>query len=129
MPARVTEADPRIDAIRGCVALERGPLVYCIETADLPPGWALEEAVLPHAIAPTDAPRPELGSGVVGLTVPVAREPADAAEWPYRDGRRRRRRPAPSATPRRSSAIPYFAWANRSVEAMRVWIPRRPDPS
>ena len=96
MPARVTEADPRIDAIRGCVALERGPLVYCVETADLPAGWALEEAVLPHAAEATDAPRPELGAGVVGLTVPVAREPVDAPAWPYREGRQRGGRHAPT---------------------------------
>ena len=34
MPVRITGADPRVDAIRGCVAIERGPLVYCIEAAD-----------------------------------------------------------------------------------------------
>jgi DUF1680 family protein len=128
MPARVTEADPRIDATRGCVALERGPLVYCIETADLPPGWALEEAALPHAVAPIDAPRPELGPAVVGLTVPVSREPAGTAGWPYREAADGPvdRPPGEAGT---IGAIPYFAWANRSVEAMRVWIPRRTDPS
>ena len=36
MPVRATVPDPRIDAVRGCVAFERGPLVYCLETADLP---------------------------------------------------------------------------------------------
>ena len=35
---RVTAPDPRIDAIRGTVAFERGPLVSCIESADLPAG-------------------------------------------------------------------------------------------
>ena len=38
LPVRATEPDRRVDAVRGCVALERGPLVYCIETADLPSG-------------------------------------------------------------------------------------------
>ncbi len=128
MPARVTEADSRIDAIRGCVALERGPLVYCLETADLPAGWALEEAVLPHAAVPTDVPRADLGEGVVGLTVPVAREQSDASEWPYRDAADGSA-DAPSAATQTIGPIPYFAWANRSVEAMRVWIPRQPDPS
>ncbi len=31
---RLIEADPRVEAIRGCVAVERGPLVYCAETTD-----------------------------------------------------------------------------------------------
>ena len=38
LPVRVTEPDPRVDAVRGCVAVERGPLVYCVESADLPAG-------------------------------------------------------------------------------------------
>ena len=36
MPVRVIAPHPRIDAVRGCVALARGPLVYCIEQADHP---------------------------------------------------------------------------------------------
>ena len=43
MPVRVTEPDPRIDAVRGCVAIERGPIVYCVESADLPAGVDLED--------------------------------------------------------------------------------------
>ena len=30
----LTIADPRIDAVRGCAAVERGPLVYCLEETD-----------------------------------------------------------------------------------------------
>jgi DUF1680 family protein len=33
---RWTRPDPRIDAVRGCVAVERGPLVMCVESIDLP---------------------------------------------------------------------------------------------
>src|SRR5690606_30097150 len=40
---RVIEPDPRVDAVRGCVAFERGPLVYCLEAADLPGGAVLED--------------------------------------------------------------------------------------
>ncbi len=35
LPVRATEPNPRIDAVRGCIAFERGPLVYCIESADV----------------------------------------------------------------------------------------------
>src|SRR5699024_7711679 len=34
MPARFSWPDPRIDAVRGQVAVERGPLVHCLESAD-----------------------------------------------------------------------------------------------
>ncbi|GAA3339069.1 hypothetical protein GCM10020358_21460 [Amorphoplanes nipponensis] len=39
---RLTEPDPRIDAVRGCVAVERGPVVLCAESVDLPPGARLD---------------------------------------------------------------------------------------
>jgi len=34
MPPFLVEANPRIDSIRGCVALQRGPIVYCLEEHD-----------------------------------------------------------------------------------------------
>jgi DUF1680 family protein len=102
MPPRVTIADPRVDAIRGCVALERGPLVYAIETADVPGGIDLEDLRLPKDPVPSTAPREDLARSAVGLAVT-----ADGPDGPVEVG-----------------AIPYFAWANRGVKGMRVWIPR-----
>jgi len=99
---RVTRPDPRVDAVRGCVALERGPLVYAIESADLPPGVELEDVEIPDGAAPRDAAGPANAPSIVGLTV-------DATA---------------AGTPIELAAIPYFAWANRGVGAMRVWIPR-----
>jgi DUF1680 family protein len=104
LPVRVIEPDPRIDAVRGCVAVERGPLVYCIESADLAPDEQLEDLRWDPAREPVAAPRPDLGEETVGVTVPVVRG-----------------RPAGPGT---AAAIPYFAWANRGAGAMRVWIPR-----
>ena len=43
---RITRPDPRIEAVRGCVALERGPLVYCEEEAELVP-YAFNRGVAP----------------------------------------------------------------------------------
>ena len=45
LDVRLTRADPRVDADRGCVALERGPLVYCLEAVDHP-GQRLDDLVL-----------------------------------------------------------------------------------
>jgi DUF1680 family protein len=109
LPVRVTEPDPRVDAVRGCVAVERGPLVYCLESADLPPGVALEELRWDPRRAPVAVPRPDLGEVVVGVAVPVVRAPVDGPAGG--DGLS-------------AGAVPYFAWANRGAEAMRVWIPR-----
>jgi DUF1680 family protein len=99
LPVRVIEPHPRVDAVRGCVAVERGPLVYCLEAADAPPGTELEDLRWDPGREPGTVARPDLGDGVVGITVPV--------------------RGAGTA-----GAVPYFAWANRGPGAMRVWIPR-----
>ena len=53
--ARVIAPHPRIDAVRGCVALARGPLVYCIEQADHPAGVAVEDLRLDPAAPPAPA--------------------------------------------------------------------------
>ena len=102
MPPRVTAPDDRIDAARGCVALERGPIVYCIESADLPPGTELETVALAEHGAISTLPRPDIGPDIVALktTGRAGMSPIDV------------------------TAVPYFAWANRAVDGMRVWIPR-----
>ena len=123
MEPRIVAADPRIDAIRGCVALERGPLVYCVETADLPAGTVLEELCLEPAIGPVAEPRPDLLDGAVGLAVRATRRTLDADAWPYEEPPSDP--PSSSAAPTQEvRAIPYLAWANRGPGAMRVWIPR-----
>ncbi len=121
---RVVTADPRIDGVRGCVALERGPLVYCLETADLPDDVELEDVYLATGAVPSAEARPDLGETVVGLHVPAVHRPPAQRSWPYGD-------PHPAydhvAEPVTIRAIPYYAWANRTVKAMRVWIPEQPD--
>lgn len=131
MTGRVTEPDPRIDSVRGCVALERGPLVYCLESADLPEGLTVEEIELvpAPASAPTTVLRPDLGHEVVGLRVAGRRHPLAESDWPYADGSAAPStdsRP-PSPAPLEVEAIPYYGWANRTPGAMRVWIPRGLD--
>ncbi len=56
MPVRITTPSPDIDAIRGCVAIERGPVVYCMEDADLPAGVALADVSLRTDVSPTVLP-------------------------------------------------------------------------
>jgi hypothetical protein len=132
MPVRVTEPDPRVDAVRGCVAVERGPLVYCIESADAPAGTELEELAWDAGRRPMPVPRPDIGEAVVGVTIPVRRReliaphPGDPGD-PGADGAGPADPDPDGSGPTgglTAGAIPYFAWANRTVEAMRVWIPR-----
>jgi uncharacterized protein len=113
MPARVVRPHPRIDAVRGCVALARGPLVYCLEQADLPAGVTLEDVRIDPAAAITAGPRPDMP---VALTVRGAVEPPASDElYPSAAGG--------PGEPVELTAVPYFLWGNRDPGPMRVWIP------
>jgi hypothetical protein len=121
---RAVTGDPRVDAIRGCVAFERGPLVYCFEGADLPAGTSTKDLVIrPEVTARPADPVSIAGQAVTPLLVPAGlRAPATAAGWPYREARNG----APPAADAEARAIPYYAWANRGPSDMRVWTPVQP---
>lgn len=119
---RLTAPNPRLDAVRGCVALERGPVVYCFEAVDVPSGANLADVALPGEAEPADTgPMAALG-GVPGVS--VAAVVRDLDRWSnveYVDVRELP--PDGAAAPARLLAVPYFAWANRESGGMRVWIP------
>ena len=115
MTPRLVAPHPRIDAVRGCVALARGPLVYCVEQADHP-GIAVEDLRIDPAAPPAPAGgNPGLGVPVIisGRATVATGAPAElyAPHQPQ------------DAVPATVTAIPYFRWANRGPNAMRVWIP------
>ena len=125
MTVRVVEADPRVDAVRGCVVVERGPLVYAVEQADLPEGLVADDVRVRVAeVRGAQAEhRPDLLAGVTVLQLPVHRALQAGTVPLYR--------PAgdePAAQAEQESvlvpAVPYYAWANRELGAMRVWLPR-----
>ena len=107
--ARVTYADPRIDAIRGTFAVERGPLVLVLESPDLPAGWSVNDVTAHPGSVADDAK---------GTAIDVYRRSRDTGEWPYfpglsgREGERARAR-----------LVPYHQWANRGPGTMRAWLP------
>jgi hypothetical protein len=118
MPARVLTAHPHVDAVRGCVALARGPLVYCLEQADLPPGTALEDVRLDAATAVRVVRRDPSSPIPVALTARATVTSTPPAL--YRD----LRPPADGGGPEVAlTAVPYFLWGNRAPGPMRVWIP------
>jgi uncharacterized protein len=120
---RVTQAHPRIDAVRGCVALERGPLVYAVEQADQPDGVAVDDLHLGVGADVTASHEPDLLTGVTVLSTTGRVGGGDVARpWPYPQATSTDTAAAGEEVP--VVAIPYYAWANRGVGAMRVWLPR-----
>jgi DUF1680 family protein len=121
MTVRLTEADERIDSVRGCVAIERGPLVYAVEQVDQADGVVVEDLRLD----PANPARAEHRSSLLGgVTIVSARGRAStrrAAAWPYHAAGASG---YAAATDTEVIAVPYFAWANRGAGPMRVWLPR-----
>jgi DUF1680 family protein len=106
---RLTAPHPRVDAIRGCLAIERGPLVYCVEEADAPAGAIVDDLRIDPAAELRAVPSPDLLGGIVAV------EAAGAHQPPPEIAR------VEGAVSLR--AIPYSHWGNRGEGAMRVWIP------
>ncbi|MFW6690095.1 glycoside hydrolase family 127 protein [Streptomyces sp. MAR4 CNX-425] len=117
---RFTWPDPRVDALRGCVAVERGPLVYCAESVDLPDGLSLEDVTVDTTVPPADR------EGAVVVETLPAGPAAPERDWPYGP----RPDPAPPAPDRVPGAalplVPYHRWAERGLSTMRVWLPAAP---
>lgn len=109
MAIRRVVANERVAADRGRVALERGPIVYCVEACDH--GGHVSQLVLPDSARLTSGWLAGLTGGVVALN-------GDAIATrigPKGDIVQERVR---------LTAIPYFAWAHRQVGEMAVWLPR-----
>jgi DUF1680 family protein len=131
---RLSYPSRRTDALRGTVAVERGPLVYCFEQADHGEVSIEDLAVAPSMTPAALGEQPAatvLGETVLGesvaVTVPAVRLPAAAqAAFPDQpdDGAPADGQPAVAV----AVAIPYFQWDNRDGGPMRVWLPLR-EPS
>jgi DUF1680 family protein len=124
MPAFFTEADPRVDSVRGCVAIQRGPIVYCLEELDQPQGINLLDVKIDPAEELTIRWQNDLLGGVV--TVEGTGYQSDRSTW-QDNGLYRPLilKPENRHSERKIKlvAIPYYAWANRGLKSMRVWIP------
>ncbi|KQT96478.1 glycoside hydrolase family 127 protein [Sanguibacter sp. Leaf3] len=110
---RWTRGHHKVDAIRGCLALERGPVVYCIEQASLPEGAVVDDLVLTGDAAVEAGPR-ELHVTVTSAAAESELYPSGAAGSQ-----------APDATTFTVPAIPFSTWGNAAPGAMRVWLPVR----
>lgn len=99
MPVRAVHSHPQVGALQGLVAFERGPVVYCVEGA--PGEESPAKASAPVTGRIVAEARPELLGGVTVLKSDGTKGTAAAF-----------------------TAIPYFAWDNRGLAPMAVWLKR-----
>jgi DUF1680 family protein len=119
MPARLIEANPLVEEARNQVAVRRGPIVYCLESTDLPPGVRVEDVSIGADAKLAARFDPDLLGGVTVVeSEGVATLSGDWEGKLYRPLNRDEARKLPVRF------IPYFAWSNRGRSEMSVWVPR-----
>ncbi len=123
MTVQPLRANRAVNDDRGRIALQRGPIVFCMEKLDQ---QHQEEAKhMCDYVARLDAPaeshfNPDLLQGVMVLEQPgtVVSPTIDRGLYfPVTESEH------PTETPTTLSLIPYYAWANRAPSPMQVWIP------
>jgi uncharacterized protein len=118
---RLVRANPLVREDAGRVALERGPLVYCLEQPDQPGFNLFDASLLDDGSSFAGSFQPDLLGGVVvlkhrGSVVdrPFSGEPL------YVPFDQQIERPGKVVA---LTFIPYYAWANREQSGMEVWVP------
>ena len=111
---RYTTADPRVDAARGTVALEYGPLVYCLEAVDNP-GHRLDDITIDTATTPEVVPAEGLLAGVASIrTTGQVRARPNSLWWPYRPSGGPAAETGGTSRPHRGSVLHLGkSWAGR----------------
>lgn len=121
MEARLIEAHPLVEETRNQVAIKRGPVVYCLESVDLPGGVKVSEVAIPRHIKL----EPRFDDNLLSDRIVVLEGKAEVFEegdWANRLYREIRLRKAEHIDIR---LIPYYAWGNRGMSEMTVWMPLR----
>ncbi|MCE7060197.1 glycoside hydrolase family 127 protein [Dyadobacter sp. CY343] len=118
MPVKLIESNPLVEETRNQVAVKRGPIVYCVESMDLPKGKTIFDVAVsvnnnfkPTPIMIENSPITALQGDAVLL---------DNTDWSkklYREVRNA----APKTIP--VKLVPYYAWGNRGHGEMSVWLP------
>jgi len=118
MNPRLMEAHPLVEELRNQVAVMRGPLVYCLESKDLPKGVGVQAVAMPRNVKLT----PRFDRDLLGGVTELEGKAEIAGDQPWADELYREVKAAP---PRSTdiNLIPYYAWANRGKSEMTVWIP------
>ena len=116
MRTRIVEANPLVEESRGQVAVQRGPIVYCLESNDLG-GLSIDDIAIPLDAKFTPVDMTIDGSRIKALEGEVINR--SEASWKgqlYREATTKKQMV-------KVRLIPYYAWGNRGKSEMTVWMP------
>ncbi|BAX80565.1 glycoside hydrolase family 127 protein [Labilibaculum antarcticum] len=119
MPMEITfvEGHTRIEEVRNQVAIKRGPIVYCVESADLPAGTKIVDVYLNNK-APYKAEfKNDLLGGVTTIQTELLIRKNNNEESMYKAVKK------PEFETIKAQLIPNYAWSNRGQGEMTVFMP------
>lgn len=120
MRATLMEANPLVEEVHNRVAVQRGPVVYCLESAGLQPGQDFHAIRIPLNAEWKSKEISIADTRLFALEADVHQIPGGG--W----NQKSLYRPVVAGKPISTTVrlIPYFAWANRGKTDMAVWLPR-----
>jgi len=120
MRTELIESNPLVEETLGQVALKRGPVVYCLESVDLPAGTRVMDVGVPEDAKLLARFDQRMFGGVVTLDGTLLAKPAES--W---GGQLYREVKLIESKPVKVRLIPYFVWGNRGKSEMSVWLQRQ----
>jgi DUF1680 family protein len=120
MNATLIEANPLVEETRNQVTVKRGPVVYCLESPDLPKSASVFSLAVPEAASFKPVPLKIGNSQTMALEGKLKR--IDNGNW---SGTLYKEVPKKKEEMVTVRLIPYYAWGNRGHSEMTVWMPYR----
>jgi len=117
------EANPLVEETVDQVAIKYGPLVYCVESNDLPEGVRLKNVALSLVSSPDFTAQRETIANADVLTFALHGLALQRPDWTNGELYREIDARAPRVI--KVKAVPYYAWGNRGDTEMSVWLPAR----
>ncbi len=119
MPVRLVEANPLVEEAKNQVAIMRGPIVYCLEGQDIANGVRINDIAIPADAHFTEVPVTIAGTKMLALETDALLTGQDA--W---DNNTLYRELRPVSKQKvKVRLIPYYAWDNRGIDDMSLWLP------
>ena len=116
MDIQLVEGHPRIEEVRNQVAVKRGPVVYCIESPDLPKDAGILDVYVDGNDVMEVEYHPEFLGGVSIINTNLLLR-KDKNEGLYRSMIK------PNWDIYPTKLVPYFSWSNRGTAEMTVFMP------
>ena len=118
MRPRLVEANPLVEEAKNQVAVMRGPIVYCLEGQDIQGDCRISDVALPADIQLKEVPMTIEGHSFTALegNAIVTNDKTWNNQTLYRELSK------PSSQKVRIRLIPYYAWDNRGIQDMSLWL-------